>query len=56
MSRDAQPKNQRGEKSFVRQRDCADEAVVLSRGRENRRDADFKREEGGNAQSFRDQD
>lgn len=34
-SRDGQLQNlRRGEKSFVRQRDCADEAVVLSRGRE----------------------
>lgn len=43
-------------KSFVRQRDCADEAVALSRGRENRRDVDLKQEEGGTALSFRDQD
>ncbi|OKO75788.1 hypothetical protein AC630_24055 [Bradyrhizobium sp. AS23.2] len=44
------------QKSFVRQDHCADEAVCLSRGREKRRDADFKQEAGGTAQSFRDQD
>jgi hypothetical protein len=43
------------EKSFVRQK-IADEAVCLSRGRENASTASFALEADGLAQSFRNQD